>query len=1282
MREVIGTRGLHRVSGARTARYSCVAVLAAIGLMLLLSASASALSQQGHEFQSSFPAPGEEGQLINPSGVAVNETTGNIYVVDSGQNRLVEFDAAHHFLAAWGYGVKDGKKELQVCTEKCLPGLRGHGAGEFADARSISVDNSKSSTDPSAGDVYVEAVTPFTEGEKEFELGIIAKFSETGALLDEFKNFKKDKFEEPAGVSVGLEGELWIYNEGTFYGFSNAVENEPVSVVEPETEETEGEPGFAFDFKAGSLGGFVVGQSLPKGGSTIDVAAKYFLFEEESELVALPTNQALDAQPATGIASDSATGDAYVDHGTSIAAFNENGEPIQSFGAGHLGAGKGITADAAHKQILAADTATGTIQIFGLEAAGAPTVDGLGASGTTATETTLNALIDPHGAETEYAFRYSTGPVPKQAEACASPCVQVTIGKLPASFEHQAVTALLERLAPSTVYHYRVWAKNGAGVAEAEAETESGELTFKTQRSVLGETLPDGRQWELVSPPKKNGAAIEVMPNEGGIDEASEDGSKVTYVSEGGFGTESEPEGNRAPDVTQILSKRGSTGWSTTDIDTPHDEAEGVIPGTQEYRSFSEDLAFGIVVPFGSSLTESPPLSSEATERTPYVRSNETCEADHTSCYTPLVAPYDVKAGTQFGTQVHFAGANAKMSDVALSSSAHLTSEEIANPGPTLYQWSNSTRALRVISLGPDGKPAPESTLGYVNNEIPNIRHAVSANGSRYIFSSSFASLSGEKLHFLYLRSMSQGSSIRLDTPEPGVTQTELCAGKAVCENPRFEDANADGSTVFFSDEERLTHNSGATAGRPDLYACDVQEAEVEGSMQVTGCKLTDLTAAKAGESGFIQGTMIGASEDGSTAYFVADGAIGGQEAGTCGPGQEGKAKEAHEGPEAQIVSTSCNLFVAKRDEAGTWGTAQAVQRLSAEDEPDWGTKPGDLEQVSAHVSPNGEWLAFMSDLSLTPPYSTVDVNSGRRAEEVYLYNARTQKTVCASCDPSGARPDAILDQQSSGEGIGLLIDRPLRWTSRRLAANVPSYTKLSLNEANYQSRFVSNEGRVFFNSVEGLVPQDQNGKADVYQYEPAGIATGSCDEGLETFVSRQEGCVALISSGTATKESAFLDASSTGQDVFFASPAQLSPLDKDTSYDVYDSTICGVAGRPECLAPPAVLPPPCEESETCKPGTNGSSGTLTNAPSETPSSANNTSAQHEVLGTKSEEKPKTVVKPLTRAQKLKKALAACKKDKKKSKRHACEITARKKYGAKKKSAAHKSANHTAGARG
>ena len=52
-----------------------------------------------------------------------------------------------------------------------------------------------------------------------------------------------------------------------------------------------------------------------------------------------------------------------------------------------------------------------------------------------------------------------------------------------------------------------------------------------------------------------------------------------------------------------------------------------------------------------------------------------------------------------------------------------------------------------------------------------------------------------------------------------------------------------------------------------------------------------------------------------------------------------------------------------------------------------------------------------MSDRSLTG-YDNVDVNEegGQHLdEEVYLYDAVTPRLVCASCNPSGARPAASL---------------------------------------------------------------------------------------------------------------------------------------------------------------------------------------------------------------------------------------------------------------------------------
>ena len=76
-----------------------------------------------------------------------------------------------------------------------------------------------------------------------------------------------------------------------------------------------------------------------------------------------------------------------------------------------------------------------------------------------------------------------------------------------------------------------------------------------------------------------------------------------------------------------------------------------------------------------------------------------------------------------------------------------------------------------------------------------------------------------------------------------------------------------------------------------------------------------------------------------------------------------------------------------------------------------------------------------------------------------------------------------------------------------------------------YQSRYLSDSGRLFFNSGDALVPQDVNGTWDVYEYEPEGV--GSCGPAAASgsVVYRPEretasgvvepaGCVGLISSG------------------------------------------------------------------------------------------------------------------------------------------------------------------------
>ncbi len=60
----------------------------------------------------------------------------------------------------------------------------------------------------------------------------------------------------------------------------------------------------------------------------------------------------------------------------------------------------------------------------------------------------------------------------------------------------------LDGLSPGTVYHYRVVARSevpdGSGTFE---EFAGPDQTFTTQGSSTSFALPDGREWEQVSPP-------------------------------------------------------------------------------------------------------------------------------------------------------------------------------------------------------------------------------------------------------------------------------------------------------------------------------------------------------------------------------------------------------------------------------------------------------------------------------------------------------------------------------------------------------------------------------------------------------------------------------------------------------------------------------------------------------------------------------------------------------------------------------------------------------------
>jgi hypothetical protein len=295
-----------------------------------------------------------------------------------------------------------------------------------------------------------------------------------------------------------------------------------------------------------------------------------------------------------------------------------------------------------------------------------------------------------------------------------------------------------------------------------------------------------------------------------------------------------------------------------------------------------------------------------------------------------------------------------------------------------------------------------------------------------------------------------------------------------------------------------------------------------------------------------------------------------------------------------------------------------------------------------------------MSNRSLTG-YDNHDAVSGKPDEEAFLYRASAEgagRLVCASCRPSGARPTGV----EVGDVIsksGLIITHGDGWSSSAwLAASVPGYEPSVHEESLYQPRYLSDEGRVFFDSADALVAQDVNHNQDVYEFESAGV--GGCTTESSAYTVVTDGCVGLISSGKAVGESVFMDASESGNDVFFMNGEKLTGNDIDNALDMYDAHLC-TDGSP--CASEAPSPPACTTADACRAAPEPQPAIFGVPASATFSGAGNLTPSGPV--------PVVKPKPLTRAQKLTRALNACHKNKNKHKRVVCERQAHKQYGAK-----------------
>ncbi len=1167
------------------------------------------------------PLPGPFGQFMG--GMTVD--SGHLWVTDkSGDSRVDKFDAATgrfisqfahaengHFPEAVALGHAKGEPGPQVYLAEFVEGAyvvgvegesgtrqatwtgAGTPAKSFAYVASLAVDNSASLSDWAAGDVYVpdknnsvvDVLRREPNGEEHYvmqlpepepEPGVHVPFKEPYevavdesngdvfvsdvGVVDEFEPTVLDQYAfvrqlkgTPAGpffgviygvavdsvygdiyVALGLEGVVDEFSSaGVYLGHLTGTPSGPFSAPEAVAVDPESHDVYVGDRSSGVD---VFGPNVIKPDVTTSAVSS---LRSRSATLKGTVNPD-EAGPAT----------CQFDWGTSE-AFGQVApcsEPVAN-GSSPVGVPAeltGLQPDTTYYYRLEASNANGTNPGEALQdqhfTTTGPGIREPSAASVTSTSATLEAGIDPNGASTSYYFEYgtsasygSTVPAPPGMSAGSG------VGAV-------GVSVHLQGLSLGTVYHYRVVAVSEPG--GEPVTVESPDETFTTQVVNTAVTSPDGREWEMVTPPDKQGAGLQgVGGSEGNDIQAAVDGGAITYVSTAPL--EVNPVSSRSPESTQNLSRRVVPGsWATSDIVTAHEEgpSKPLVGSIDEYKLFSTDLSVGLVEPEGN--TPLPPLPP-GSEKTIYLR-----EAG--GSYRALVSAENVPPGTRIGGPnegsvqqqeggVKFLGASPDLSHVIIESDTAL--EEGAPAGGGLYEWADGR--LQLVSVLPHGEGTESAFLGYnARDHGGDAQRAVSNDGSRVVwqFQKHAAGGSVEEEQLL-LRDTARGETVRVDAaqnvPQPAVDAAQ------------YWTANGEGSRVFFTSPVRLTEDSTASRvqkGLGDLYVFEVTSVPGE---PLAG-RVSDLTVSGNGGTAEVGG-VIGASEDGTYVYFEAAGALG----------------NAREG--------GTNLYVEHYEEATKrWAPPHLIAALAGADQHTWSRVAGvgDLDKMTARVSPNGRYLAFMSEASLTG-YENRDAVSGVRDQEVYLYDAGTGHLVCASCDPTGARPQGVLEQGQ----IAPLWDEGGLWRGVGVAGSVPGWTTETLSASLSQARYLSNGGRLFFDSSDALVPGDVNGQVDVYEYEPAG--EGSCQppgygaSASVVYSPAAEGCVGLVSAGTSSEESAFLDASESGGDVFFLTSSQLSPADYDKSYDIYDAHECTAASP--CAPAPLLKRPPCTTGDACK---------------------------------------------------------------------------------------------------
>jgi hypothetical protein len=639
---------------------------------------------------------------------------------------------------------------------------------------------------------------------------------------------------------------------------------------------------------------------------------------------------------------------------------------------------------------------------------------------------------------------------------------------LSASLSTAVVSFLIALIVPAGT----TWAAAGTDHASCPNSASPGFRTY----------LPDCRAYELVTPPYK-----EAQPagTDGVSEELGESGPRLLIRD---FGSFSGVEDQTGLGALYEVQRAGPEAWRSTPFDAPF----STFP-LFAVETMSSDFTHSLWVARTPGHSEREDL---------YLRNPE-------GVFTPI-GPAQPPLMNERVTI--FAGASEDLSDIVLQAFGPRVwpGDTTTSQASSLYEYvgtnNSEPQLVGVSDNGPVAKVEESHLISscgtYLGSPNGDSYNSVSQDGST-IFFTALACGGTPPVNELFARvdnGHQDAHTVAISEPSSADCQTCNTSGPA---EALFRGASLDGTKVFFMTEQQLL--PAATGLGPYLYEYDFG---APAGRRVTLVSAGDVAGAR------VQG-VARISEDGSHAYFVAQGVLTGE------PNAEGEHAEEN----------SKNLYVSIREcpDDGTncvepTQRTSFIGRLSEKDEEDWAGS--DIRPVQA--TPDGRFLVFQSTADLT-----ADEEERPEAGQIFEYNSDTGHLARVSRGTNGYNQNGNSDI---------------------FQARIPTqgYYEHDYPTLRFQDLAISADGSyVFFTSEDGLTPFALTGYRNVYEYHEGTVALISGGHDL-AIVEREPG-VELF--GT--------DAS--GRDVFFATVEPLVPQDTDTQQDFYDARIDG-GSRPSII--------------------------------------------------------------------------------------------------------------------